>query len=205
MSSLLYRTEPSYQNRMNAIVWFEIPAWELWKSMSRGRLIIMCCSGCFCLSVFMVPTLSNQKITSPILLDLFLMAFFSSLLFSYFWRNKRRNWSCSDHITGHHHQHKDGDRQGVLLGFCWDLMRCERSANTALYPPVVQSHLITQSQTGSRLLRLSSQLVCNQNHCRQKAQCEMQELEIFAIDIWYHGAGRGPAVLHPLTQIIVMY
>ena len=84
-------------------------------------------------------------------------------------------------------------------------MRCERSANTALYPPVVQSHLITQSQTGSRLLRLSSQLVCNQNHCRQKAQCEMQELEIFAIDIWYHGAGRGPAVLHPLTQIIVMY
>ena len=80
MSSLLYRTEPSYQNRMNAIVWFEIPAWELWKSMSRGRLIIMCCSGCFCLSVFMVPTLSNQKITSPILLDLFLMAFFSSLL-----------------------------------------------------------------------------------------------------------------------------
>ena len=116
MSSLLYLREPSYQSRMNAIVWWEIPAWELWKSTSRGRPspLMMWCSGWLCLFVFMVATLSNQKITATILLDLFLMAFFSSLLF---WRKQRRSWWRPHQIPAPHKWHKDGDRRRGFIRF----------------------------------------------------------------------------------------
>ena len=109
-------------------------------------------------SIFMVPTLSNQKITSPILLDLFLMAFFSSLLFSSLLKKPEKKlimirsqwqWQCITTNT------KTETDRGGLVGFCCELMRCETTAKTV---SSVQSHLITQSPPGSRsqLLRLSS-------------------------------------------------
>ena len=68
--------------------------------------LIMWCGGSVCLSLVMVPTSSNQKITDPILLDLFLMAFFSGI-------------TASQNTQGK-----------LLVVFCLELMRCGRTANS---------------------------------------------------------------------------
>ena len=89
------------QNECICVVWDSHV--RIMKIYSRERLI-MGCSG-VCLSVFMVPTLSNQKITSPILLDLFLMAFFSGKI------KKKEH----PHITSL--WHKDTDMEQGFISF----------------------------------------------------------------------------------------
>ena len=84
VQSIVQRT--SDHRRMDAFVQQESPACENYENL-LPRASYHQRSECFCLSVFMVPTLSNQKITSPILLDLFLMAFFSGKI------NKKRTSS----------------------------------------------------------------------------------------------------------------
>ena len=64
-------------NAFGMLEWSENPSTPFYFLLFLIHLGIEGSIVCLCMSIFIVPPLSNQKITSPISGDLFLMAFFS--------------------------------------------------------------------------------------------------------------------------------
>ena len=144
MSSLLSsRAFISDQNECNCMIWDSRV--RIMKIYQPGASYHHVLQWMFVfVSIFMVPTLSNQKITSPILLDLFLMAFFSSLLFS---SEETRKEADHDQITVavavHHNQHKDGDRQGGFSRFLLRINEMRDHCQDCILSPVSPNNTIS--------------------------------------------------------------